>query len=145
MKTILFTIALAVSASIGVVAQQAGAVIKFDRVEHDYGMVDQGGNGETEFVFTNTGTEPLVISKAKGSCGCTVPEWPKDPIAPGAKGSIKVKYDTKRVGPINKTVTIESNAVEPAMTIKIKGTVKAVATEEGMPAMKSVEGATPVE
>lgn len=145
MKSILLTLGLAVSSAAGAMAQQAGAVIKFDRIEHDYGTIDQGANGETEFVFTNTGTEPLVISKAKGSCGCTVPEWPKDPIAPGAKGAIKVKYDTKRVGPINKTVTIESNATEPMMTIKIKGTVKAVATEDGMPAMKSVEGATPVE
>lgn len=145
MKKTLLTLAIALSGTMLAIAQQAGAVLNFEKMEHDYGMVEQGGNGECEFVFTNTGTEPLVIAKAKGSCGCTVPEWPKEPIAPGAKGSIKVKYDTKRVGPINKSVTIESNATEPVTTLKIKGTVKAAPTEDGMPAMKSVEGATPVE
>jgi hypothetical protein len=66
----------------------------------------------------------LIISNAKGSCGCTVPEWPKEPIAPGAKATIKVKYDTKRPGAINKSVTITSNAVnEPTKVIRIKGNV----------------------
>ena len=63
-----------------------------------------------EFLFTNTGKEPLIISKAKGSCGCTVPEWPKEPIMPGENGVIKVNYDEKRVGSFNKSVTITSNA-----------------------------------
>lgn len=128
-------------------AQVAGAQIEFEKLEHDYGTIDQGANGTTEFRFTNTGTEPLIISNAKGSCGCTVPEWPKEPIAPGASAAIKVKYDTKRVGPISKTVTITSNAVENATALlKIKGTVNAVASEDdAMPAMKTIEGATPVE
>jgi hypothetical protein len=68
----------------------------------------------------------LVISNAKGSCGCTVPEWPKEPIAPGASASIKVKYDTKRPGAINKSVTITSNAVNVEggiVTVRIKGEV----------------------
>ncbi|MCB0756766.1 MAG: DUF1573 domain-containing protein, partial [Flavobacteriales bacterium] len=91
--------------------------------------------------------EPLIISKAKGSCGCTVPEWPKEPIAPGAKSAIKVKYDTKRVGPISKSVTITSNSVDNStFLLKIKGTVKAVPTEEdAMPESETIEGATPVE
>ena len=105
-------------------AQVAGPQIEFERIEHDYGTIDQGANGKTEFVFTNTGTEPLIISKAKGSCGCTVPTWPKEPIAPGASGSIKVKYDTKRPGPINKSVTITSNAINtPTKVLRIKGEV----------------------
>jgi hypothetical protein len=108
-------------------AQVAGAEVSFDKDVHDYGNVKQGGNGECEFKFTNTGTEPLIISDAKGSCGCTVPEWPKTPIKPGETASIKVKYDTKRVGPINKTVTVTSNATsEPTKTLRIKGTVDAV-------------------
>lgn len=108
-------------------AQVAGAEVSFDKDVHDYGNVKQGGNGECEFKFTNTGTEPLIISDAKGSCGCTVPEWPKTPIKPGETASIKVKYDTKRVGPINKTVTVTSNATtEPTKTLRIKGTVEAV-------------------
>ena len=66
----------------------------------------------------------MIIQSAKGSCGCTVPEWPKEPIAPGAKGEIIVKYDTKRTGAINKSVTIISNAVnEPTKVLKIKGNV----------------------
>lgn len=128
-----------------VAAQVAGPQIDFERIEHDYGTIDQGGNGKTEFVFTNTGTEPLIISKAKGSCGCTVPTWPKEPIAPGASASVEVKYDTKRVGPISKSVTITSNSVDQSTALlKIKGTVKAVATEESLPAAKTIQGATPV-
>lgn len=126
-------------------AQVAGPQIEFEKLEHDYGTVEQGGDGATEFVFTNTGTEPLIISKAKGSCGCTVPEWPKEPIAPGAKSAIKVKYDTKRVGPISKSVTITSNSVDNSTALlKIKGTVEAKPTEADSPEMKTIEGATPV-
>lgn len=117
----------AVAFTSNVNAQVAGAEVTFDKEVHDYGTVKQGGNGECEFKFTNTGTEPLIISDAKGSCGCTVPEWPKTPIKPGETASIKVKYDTKRVGPINKTVTVTSNATtEPTKTLRIKGTVEAV-------------------
>ncbi len=147
MKKAMLLLALAVGSFALAQAQVAGAKIEFEKLEHDYGTIDQGANGATEFRFTNTGTEPLIISNAKGSCGCTVPEWPKEPIAPGASASIKVKYDTKRVGPISKTVTITSNAVDNANTLlKIKGTVNAVASEQdAMPAAKTIDGATPVE
>ncbi len=102
----------------------AGAKIEFTKETHDYGTIKNGADGTCSFEFKNTGTEPLIISMAKGSCGCTVPEWPKEPIAPGAKASIKVKYDTSRAGAINKNVTITSNAVnEPNKIIYIKGTV----------------------
>ena len=102
----------------------AGAKIEFTKETHDYGPIKNGADGTCSFEFKNTGTEPLIISMAKGSCGCTVPEWPKEPIAPGAKASIKVKYDTSRAGAINKNVTITSNAVnEPTKIIYIKGTV----------------------
>ena len=145
MKKVMLLMAMVVGSFAYVSAQVAGPQIEFERIEHDYGSMDQGGNGATEFVFTNTGTEPLIISKAKGSCGCTVPEWPKEPIAPGAKSSIKVKYDTKRVGPISKSVTITSNSVDNSTALlKIKGTVNAVATESGSPEMETIEGATPV-
>jgi len=71
----------------------------------------------------------LIIANAVGSCGCTVPTWPKEPIAPGAKASITVKYDTKRTGAIDKSVTITSNAVDsPTKVIRIKGNVKAAPT-----------------
>lgn len=103
----------------------SGAKIEFEKETHDYGTVKYGGDGSCTFKFKNTGTAPLIISNAKGSCGCTVPSYPKEPIAPGASSTITVKYDTKRPGPINKTVTITSNAVnEPTKVIRIKGEVE---------------------
>ena len=106
-----------------------GAEISFDKETHDYGQIEQHANGECVFVFTNNGTEPLKITNAKGSCGCTVPQWPREEIAAGATGEIKVKYDTKRIGMINKSVTIQSNATNtPTKIIRIKGEVKAPKT-----------------
>jgi uncharacterized protein (DUF58 family) len=103
---------------------ESGAKIEFDKEVHDYGNVKYGANGTCTFEFKNTGNAPLIISKATGSCGCTVPSWPKEPIAPGAKAEISVKYDTKRPGPITKSVTITSNAVnDPNKVIRIKGNV----------------------
>lgn len=109
------------------VAQEVenGAKIEFEKEVHDYGTIENGANGECTFEFKNTGNAPLIISNAKGSCGCTVPSWPKEPIAPGKTGTITVKYDTKRAGAINKSVTITSNAVNaPTKVIRIKGNVK---------------------
>tara|TARA_B110000014_G_scaffold263308_1_gene259634 strand:+ start:1190 stop:1669 length:480 start_codon:yes stop_codon:yes gene_type:complete len=107
-------------------AKVGGAEISLDKETHDYGVMKQHANGECVFIFTNNGTEPLIISNAKGSCGCTVPSWPREPIAPGASGELKVKYDTKRIGLINKSVTIQSNAVtNPTKIIRIKGEIKA--------------------
>ncbi|MFY8138551.1 MAG: DUF1573 domain-containing protein [Flavobacteriales bacterium] len=104
----------------------SGPVITVDKEVHDYGTVPFGGNGTCEFKVTNTGTEPLILSKCKGSCGCTVPTCEPNPILPGASSNITVKYDTKRPGPINKSVTISSNATnEPTKTVRIKGTVEA--------------------
>ncbi|MCT4581039.1 MAG: DUF1573 domain-containing protein [Flavobacteriales bacterium] len=107
-------------------AKIGGAEITFEKETHDYGKIKQHANGECEFTFKNTGTEPLLISNSRGSCGCTVPTWPREPIAPGASATIKVKYDTKRIGAINKSVTIQSNAVNaPTKIIRIKGEVLA--------------------
>jgi hypothetical protein len=112
---------------------EIGAKIDFSKETHDYGTIKYGADGTCTFEFKNSGNEPLIISNAKGSCGCTVPVWPKEPIAPGAKGVITVKYDTKRAGAINKTVTITSNAVnEPNKIVRIKGNVLP-APEDGTP------------
>ncbi len=111
------------------VSNTSGPVIQINKDVHDYGTIDQNGNGECEFTVTNTGNQALILSNCKGSCGCTVPACPKEPIAPGATASIKIKYDSSRVGPINKSVTITSNAVnEPQKIIRIKGNVKGPAT-----------------
>ena len=104
-----------------------GAAFKFETETLDYGTIENGSDGNREFKFTNVGTEPLIITNAKGSCGCTTPEWPKEPIAPGASATIKVHYDTKRTGNFSKTVTLTSNAVEATKVLTVKGNVNAPA------------------
>ncbi len=99
------------------------AKIEFKTNVIDYGTIEKGADGVRIFEFTNTGNAPLIISNAKSTCGCTVPNWPKNPIMPGEKGEIKVKYDTKRVNPIRKTITVTSNAETPTVALKIKGLV----------------------
>ena len=107
-----------------VASKVAGAGMVFANEVIDYGTISQNADGKREFVFTNNGNAPLVITNAQGSCGCTVPSSPKEPIAPGAKGVIGVKYDTNRVGPFTKTVTISSNAAgQPTKVLTIKGNV----------------------
>jgi hypothetical protein len=101
----------------------AQAKISFKNETVDYGKIVKGSDGVRVFKFTNTGDAELVITNVKSSCGCTVPKKPEEPIAPGASGSIEVKYDTNRVGPIRKTVTVYSNANEPIKALKIKGEV----------------------
>lgn len=96
----------------------------FDKTEHDFGTIKYAGNGECDFTFTNTGSQPMIISRCVGSCGCTVPTWPKEPILPGKTGVIHVKYDTKRVGNFTKSVTITSNAGSGTRILKIKGKVE---------------------
>ncbi|WMX16409.1 MULTISPECIES: DUF1573 domain-containing protein [unclassified Aureispira] len=94
----------------------------------NYGKIEKASTGVRFFKFTNTGSAPLVISAAKGSCGCTVPSYPKEPIMPGEAGYIKVKYDTKRVGAFTKYVTLTTNATSNTTTrLKITGTVEAEA------------------
>lgn len=104
----------------------SGAGMVFVNEVIDYGTIAHNADGKREFVFTNNGTKPLIITNAQGSCGCTVPTSPKEPIAPGAKGVIGVKYATDRVGAFTKTVTITSNAEgQPTKVLTIKGTVLA--------------------
>lgn len=105
-----------------------GAGMVFESETIDYGTIAHNADGKREFVFVNNGNKPLIITNASGSCGCTVPSYPKEPIAPGAKAVIGVKYATDRVGAFTKTVTLTSNAVEPTKTLTIKGTVAADAT-----------------
>lgn len=110
----------------GVTAQEKVAKIEFKSETVDYGEIERGSDGVRVFEFTNTGNAPLVISKVSSSCGCTIPKKPEEPIMPGESGEIQVKYDTNRVGPIRKAVTVISNADTPTKILKIKGTVKGV-------------------
>tara|TARA_Y100000589_G_C27174889_1_gene638291 strand:- start:1928 stop:2359 length:432 start_codon:yes stop_codon:yes gene_type:complete len=110
--------------SLGSFAQEKKvAKIEFKTTVIDYGTIEKGSDGVRTFEFTNTGNAPLVISNVKSTCGCTVPKKPKDPIMPGETGEIEVKYDTKRVNPIRKTITVYSNAETPTVALKIKGLV----------------------
>lgn len=105
--------------------------MKFKNMEHNFGRMKEGEKREHDFEFTNTGKEDLVIEDCKGSCGCTVPEWPKDPIKPGQTAAIKVKFDsTKKEKDQEKSVTITANT-EPELTtvIKIKAYVEPAAAK----------------
>ena len=116
-----------------------GAVIEFEKNLHDFGELPQHGDASTEFKFTNTGTAPLKITNAKGTCGCTVPQWPREEIAPGESGVIHVRYDSKRIGGINKAVMVFSNATNsPTTTLKIKGNIKPPAQPQAQPPVKGV-------
>jgi hypothetical protein len=119
-----------------------GAVVKFENLVHDYGSIFQGADGICEFKFTNTGDEPLVLSSVRSSCGCTVPSYPKDPILPGQSNFIKVSYDTKRLGPISKQITVVSNASEPTIQLSIKGNILQKPNEI-LPEKQINEGFTP--
>ena len=101
----------------------------FDTYEHDFGTLDEGDAVTHVFSFTNTGSEPLLLEKCKGSCGCTVPQCPKEPIAPGASGEIEVKFNSKgKKNNQTKTVTINANT-DPAQTIlKIRAFVNPAET-----------------
>lgn len=109
--------------SISAFAQEKVAKIEFKTDVIDYGTIEKGADGVRVFEFTNTGTAPLIISKVSSTCGCTVPKKPNGPILPGDKGEIEVKYDTQRVNPIRKTITVLSNADTPTVALKIKGEV----------------------
>jgi hypothetical protein len=101
-----------------------GAGMVFVNETIDYGTIAHNADGKREFVFTNNGNKPLIITNVGTSCGCTVPAYPKEPIVPNAKGVIGVKYATDRVGAFTKTITITSNAEgTPSKVLTIKGTV----------------------
>jgi hypothetical protein len=100
-----------------------GAGMVFESETIDYGTIQHNADGKREFVFVNNGNKPLIITNAQGSCGCTVPTYPKEPIAPGDKAVIGVKYATDRVGAFTKTVTLTSNAGTTPKVLTIKGNV----------------------
>jgi len=113
----------------------AAGKLSFQKNTHDFGEVAEGPVVSYDFVFKNTGKAPVVISEAHGSCGCTVPEWPKEPVLPGKSGKIHVTFSTEgRPGPINKQVFITSNAAEPTTVLNIKGKVKPKAASSAVSA-----------
>ena len=123
---------------------QKSAEITFEKELHDYGTIDYSGDGVYYFKFTNTGKEPLVISNATGSCGCTVPQWPKEPILKGQSANLKVSYDTKRPGPFTKTVTVTSNAKTTSKVLTIKGVVKSQEQTDDQTPVNKTKGMSPL-
>ncbi|HRS54252.1 MAG TPA: DUF1573 domain-containing protein [Bacteroidales bacterium] len=115
-STILFINALSI-------AQTSAPEIKFEKKVHDYGTILKGSNGDCEFVYKNVGDEPLIITSVQKSCGCTIPTWDPKPVLPGQSGTIKVGYDTQRVGPFNKQITVISNAKNSTEVLTIQGNV----------------------
>ena len=103
--------------------EKSNAKMTFESMAVDYGTVAQNSEPLRLIKFTNTGSDPLVIKNARGSCGCTVPNWPKDPILPGQSSSIEVRYDTNRIGKINKSITITTNEGDEPHIIQVLGEI----------------------
>lgn len=102
--------------------------MEFAEMEFDFGTVQEGEKVSHTYKFKNTGKEPLIISDAKGSCGCTVPDWPKEPIAPGASANVVVEFNTQgKAGNRNQKVTITANTNPPQTFISLKGVVAGAA------------------
>ena len=112
----------------------SGPVMNLDTTVVDYGTIDQHSEPLRLLKFTNTGDEPLVITNARGSCGCTVPTWPKEPVMPGEVSQIEVRYATNRVGPFTKTITLTTNEIGDPKVIKVTGKVNKLEEEESVPA-----------
>ena len=106
---------------------------KFSEETHDFGDIPQGTPVTTQFSFTNTGKEPLIIKNCQASCGCTVPSWPKEPILPGKESNIQVTYNAAHPGQFTKSITITSNAKTPTKVIYIKGNVQQKPAEQTTP------------
>lgn len=135
MKKLLSLIAIAFFFS-SLVFGQNGPKMTFEANEVDYGVILQGSNPLRVFNFKNTGNQPLIISHAHGSCGCTVPGYPKEPILPGESGKIEVRYDTNRIGVFQKTISVSTNEGKDSHNLIVKGTVNAKPTSEGVPGAK---------
>ncbi len=132
MKKLILTILLSMAIVLGVNAQNKKEVkpngtqaeITFTEMVHDYGTIKKGGDGMCEFEYKNTGKAPLMLTNVRSSCGCTIPFWSKEPLMPGKSAKLKVKYNTNNIGTINKSVTVESNAANGSVVLKISGKVE---------------------
>lgn len=122
---LLFTLTASFSFSQKQAANNDVGVFVFEEEVIDYGTITQNENGLRTFKFTNRGTAPIVISKVKTTCGCTVPYYSKKPIQPGESSMINIKYATNRIGKFSKSITVLSNADTPQKGLQIKGNVVA--------------------
>ncbi len=127
MKKSFFLIFVFFLAALTIIAENPQTAAKdsiiFEKLVHDYGTIVQGADGGSEFVFTNKGEKPLVLTNVRASCGCTAPIWPREPILPGQKGVIKVGYNTNIVGGFSKGISVTSNASNNTVNLTVKGNV----------------------
>ncbi len=113
------------SVDAGTVENQGAPVFSFEAETHDFGQIEEGTVAKHDFVFTNTGDAPLIITNAQGSCGCTVPEWPREPIAPGETGKIHVEFNSQgRAGSQSKQVTLNANTTPNQKILRISAQVQ---------------------
>ena len=131
MKKILFIVCV-LTVNFNLFSQDKTAKINFLTTEIDYGIIEKGSNGVRDFIFTNDGDSPLIITNVKSTCGCTIPKKPNKPILPGETEKIQVKYDTNRVGFIRKSIMVSSNAETPTVILKISGKVTNKSIENGL-------------
>jgi uncharacterized low-complexity protein len=124
MKKIAFVFALLFTVSAVAFAQNKTAAFKWEKTTHEFGAIAQNKPVTAEFKFTNSGNAPLIISAAQGSCGCTVADYTKEPVAPGKTGMVKATFNAAAAGPFTKTVTLTSNAGTTPVVLTIKGEVK---------------------
>jgi len=115
-------------------APTSGPIMTFEAMEVDYGVIEKDSEPLRVLNFTNTGTEPLVIKNARGSCGCTVPIWPKEPIMPGQTDKIEVRYATNRIGKFSKKITFTTNEAGAPKVVKVVGKVLKPEESQGVPA-----------
>ena len=129
MKTYLLSLCFILTAAVGFSQLEPsdqntdGPMMNLESLVVDYGEIEQNSEPLRVLNFTNTGTEPLIIKSARGSCGCTVPEWPKEPIMPGEASTIEIRYATNRLGKFSKTVTLTTNEDGEPRVIKVQGNV----------------------
>ena len=112
-------------------AKDHGQEIWFDENLHDYGEIEKDSDGTWSFVFKNLGEEAIIINRVRSTCGCAVPDWPKEPIEPGEEGKITVKYNTATTGTFLKSIIVYSSAANSPVKLQIKGKVVQAQTEEG--------------
>ncbi len=125
MKKAIIIATIILAATLQMPGQEAAAPkIAFEKTVFNFDTIMQNGNAEHVFRFTNEGNAPLLVTSAFSSCGCVVPEWPREPIAPKAKASIKVKYNTSKTGSFTKAIVVKTNDTEtPKTVLRINGTV----------------------
>ena len=123
MKNLPFSIFLLFAFSCSQPVTQNDATIAFAQNEHDFGTLRQNQKAVYAFAFSNPGSSPIIIHNVETSCGCTVPDWPKEPIKPGKKGKILIKYDTSHPWAFSKSITVYYNGKNSPVRLKIKGEV----------------------